>query len=198
VTKHLREVLESWEAIDREISLRGRCWQLVHLARAQAKDLDRIGHLGAVVTTNPISYLYRSGVDALREDGEGEDWLPHRDLLHARIPFALATDNKPADPFLALWSVVAREDMSTGAVIGPGQRLTVSQALRAMTVGAAYVLGRERELGSLAPGKLADLAVLNSDPLDVRASGLRNIRVRLTMVGGRPVHLDDPPQGAQL
>jgi len=197
VTNRLSEVLDSWEAIDCERPLRGRRWQLVHLARARSGDLKRIRRLGAVVTTNPISYLYRSGVEALRQDGDGEDWLPHKDLLSARIPFALATDNKPADPFLALWAVVVREDQSTGRVIGPGQRLTPAQGLRALTLGGAYILEREDQLGSLAPGKLADLAVLSADPLSVPASELGSIQVRLTMVGGRPVHLDDPPKGAE-
>ena len=194
VTNHLEEVLETWEGVDREASLRGRRWVLVHLARVKA-DLARIRRLGAVVTTNPISYLYRSGAEALKGGGTGEDFIPHRDLLRARIPFALATDNKPPDPFLALQSVVARADLGTGKVIGPGQRLTPYQALRAMSLGGAYVVGRERELGSLTPGRLADLAVLSDDPLSV--SKLREIRVRLTMVGGRPVYRNDPPKGAE-
>lgn len=196
VTRQLGEVLEIWEAIDRETPLKGRRWQLVHLARAGAPDLDRIRRLDAVVTTNPISYLYRSGAEGLDGGSQGTDWLPHRDLLRARIRFALNTDNKPPDPFLALWAVVARENLS-GAVIGPSQRLTPLEALRALTLGGAYIMGRERELGSLAPGKLADLAVLNDDPLSMPVSKLREIKVRLTMVGGRPVHRDDPPKGAE-
>ena len=196
VSRQLGDVLEIWGAINRETPLRGRRWLLVHLSRARAPDLERIRRLGAVVTTNPISYLYRSGAEVLDASGQGGDWLPHRDLLRARIPFALATDNKPPDPFLALWSVVAREDRSR-AVIGPSQRLTPLQALGALTRGGAYVIGRERELGSLTPGKLADLAVLSDDPLAVPLSELRRLRVRLTMVGGRPVHQDDPPKGAE-
>jgi predicted amidohydrolase YtcJ len=197
VTNQLREVLDAWEGVDRESPLRRRRWQLIHLARARASDLDRIRRVGAVVVTNPISYLYRSGAEALNAGRTGEDWLPHRALLRARVPFALGTDNKPPDPFLALRAVVARQDLSTGAVIGPNQRLTPAEALRAFTLGGACVLGREHKLGSLTPGKLADLAVLSSDPLSVPVSELPDIRVRLTMVGGRPVHRHDPPEGAE-
>lgn len=85
--------------------------------------------------------------------------------------------------------------VAPGAVVGPGQRLTAHQALRALTRGGSHIIGRGLELGSLSPGKLADLAVLTDDPLSVPVAGLRQIRVRMTMVEGRPVHRDDPPKG---
>jgi predicted amidohydrolase YtcJ len=131
----------------------------------------------------------------MRDIGDGEEWLPHRELIRERIPFGIGTDNKIADPFVALWSVVAREDFS-GSVIGARQRLTVKQALRQLTLGGAAVIGRERELGSLAPGKLADLVVLSDNPLRMRTRDIPKIRARLTMVGGRVVHREQPPKGA--
>jgi hypothetical protein len=91
---------------------------------------------------------------------------------------------------------VAREGFS-GSVIGPRQRLTVNQALRQLTVGGAVVIGRERELGSLAPGKLADLVVLNDNPLSMPVARIPEIRIRLTMVGGMPVHRENAPKGAE-
>ena len=93
-----------------------------------------------------------------------------------------------------LWSIVARENFA-GEVIGRSQRLTVRQALRQLTLDGAAVLGREREVGSLKPGKLADLAVLSDDPLSIPVADLPKIRVRLTIVGGEVVHREDPPRG---
>jgi predicted amidohydrolase YtcJ len=191
----LEELLEIWEEIDKEAPLRGQRWVLVHLARVTARQMQRIKRLGAVATTNPLSHIYSPRSHRMRDIGDGAEWLPHRELIRQGIPFGIGTDNKIADPFVALWSVVAREDFA-GGVIGSRQRVTVNQALRQLTAGGARVIGRERELGSLAPGKLADLVVLSDNPLSLRLADIPKIRARLTMVGGRPVHRENPPQGA--
>jgi len=71
-------------------------------------------------------------------------------------------------------------------VQAPGERIGVERALRAITVDAAYVLGIDRELGSLEVGKLADLAILDDDPTAVAPSAIRKIKVVGTVLGGRP------------
>ena len=192
----LDELLEIWEGIDKEAPLRGQRWVLVHLARVTPRQMQRIHRLGAVATTNPLSHIYSPRSHRMRDIGDGEEWLPHRELLRQRVSFGIGTDNKIADPFVALWSVVAREDFS-GGTIGPRQRLTAQQALRQLTAGGAGVIGRERELGTLAPGKLADLVVLGDNPLATPVTDIPKIRARLTMVGGRLVHREDAPKGAE-
>jgi predicted amidohydrolase YtcJ len=189
VTRCLPEVLDVWEAIDREQPLRDRRWVLVHLNAATPAQLARIRRLGAVATTNPISYLYRSaGDEVARLGGAADQLLPHRSLARLRIPFGLATDNKPADPWVAFAAVVARRDLRTGAVVGPGERLTRAQALAALTLGGATVTFAERERGRLAPGWAADLAVLEHDPLTAPLDELVGQTARLTMVDGEIVH----------
>lgn len=196
VGARLEELLEIWEEIDKEAPLRAQRWVLVHLARVTARQMQRIKRLGAAATTNPLSHIYSPGSHRTRDIGDGQDWLPHRDLIRNRIPFGVGTDNKIADPFLALWSIVARKSFS-GKLIGPGQSLTVNQALGQSTAGGAAVIGRAHELGSLAPGKLADLVVLSEDPLSMSIADLPKIRVRLAMVGGVAVYRQDPPRGAE-
>lgn len=192
ITRCLAEVLETWEAVDRAVPLRGRRWVLVHLNEARPDDLRRIRRLGAVVTTNPISYLWRSAAEeAARIPGPAEWLMPHRSLARMGIPFGLATDNKPADPWLAFRAVVERRDMTTGEPVGPGQRLGRPAALRALTVGGARVTLAERDRGVLAPGRAADLAVLDRDPLTAPLEEIAALQCRLTMVGGRLVHGGD-------
>jgi len=189
VTRCLPEVLDAWEAVARRHPIRDRRWVLVHLNAADAGQLARIRRLGAVATTNPISYLWRSAADeAAKLPGGAETLLPHRSLLRQRIPFGLATDNKPADPWLAFAAVVARRDMTSGEVLGPAERLRRVDALRALTVGGAWITEAEREAGVLAPGRWADLAVLDGDPLALPLEALPEMTVRLTMVGGDVVH----------
>ncbi|MGW4564858.1 amidohydrolase [Streptomyces sp. NPDC004561] len=71
---------------------------------------------------------------------------------------------------------------------GPDQALTASQALRAMTVNAAWAAGEERHAGRLAVGHRADLTVLAEDPLEVSDTDLAGLPVLLTVVAGRPTH----------
>lgn len=192
VTRCLPEVLETWEAVAAHTPIRRLRWVLVHLNVATPAELDRIRRLGAVVTTNPISYLWRSGAAELgKAGGAAEALLPHRSLLARRIPLGLATDNKPPDPWLAFIAAVARRDMASGAVLGPAERLSRLQALRTLTVGGAWLTFAERERGVLAPGRAADLAVLDRDPLRAPVEELSSVRCRMTMVDGRVVHASD-------
>jgi predicted amidohydrolase YtcJ len=189
VTRCLPEVLDVWEAIASRHPIRDRRWVLVHLNAATPAQLARIRRLGLVATTNPISYLYRSAGDEVAKlGGDAEQLLPHRSLARHRIAFGIATDNKPADPWVAFAAVVARRDMRTDVVVGPGQRLTRGQALTALTRGGAVVTFAERERGTLAPGWAADLAVLEHDPLTAPLAELVGQTARLTMVGGDLVH----------
>ncbi len=188
VTRCLPDVLDAWEAIARRHPIRDLRWVLVHLNDATPAQLARIRRLGAVATTNPISYLWRSAADEVARLGiPAERLLPHRSLARHRIPFGLATDNKPADPWLAFAAVVTRRDMASGASIGPRERLTRAQALHALTVGGAWVTFAERERGRLAPGYAADLAVLERDPLTAPLEELAGQTARLTMVGGQVI-----------
>ena len=188
VTRCLPEVLDVWEDIATRHPIRERRWVLVHLNAATPAQLRRIRGLGAVATTNPISYLYRSaGDEVARLGGAAEQLLPHRSLARARIPFGIATDNKPADPWAAFAAVVARRDMRTGVVVGERERLTRSQALTALTRGGAFVTFAEAQRGRLAPGWAADLAVLEHDPLTAPLEALVGQTARLTLVGGRVV-----------
>ena len=189
VTRCLPEVLDVWEDVARRHPIQALRWVLVHLNAATPAQLARIRRLGAVATTNPISYLYRSaGDEVARLGGAADQLLPHRSLARHHIPFGIATDNKPADPWVAFAAVVARRDMRTGAVIGERERLTRGQALAALTHGGAWVTFAERERGRLAPGWAADLAVLEHDPLAAPLEDLVGQTARLTMVGGEVVH----------
>jgi hypothetical protein len=72
----------------------------------------------------------------------------------------------------------------SGSVIGPGQRMTIHEALRAHTMGAAYAAHEEKIKGSLEPGKLADICVWTENPYALPLPQLYNTTIDLTMVGG--------------
>jgi hypothetical protein len=189
ISRGADEVLSTWEAIDRETPIRDLRWVLVHaLELDPARDFPRIKRLGAVLTTQPSSYIYRSGQAALRRGVDEGTYMAYREYVEQALPWALSTDNKPYWMLWTLWCAVARREMAEGRVIGPAQKLGVLEALRAMSLGGAYVSFEEHRRGSLELGKQADLLVLSADPLAVDEDALKGLRVDLTMVGGRIVH----------
>jgi predicted amidohydrolase YtcJ len=193
VTRCLPEVLDAWEAVAAKVPIRHLRWTLVHLHVATPAQVARIKRLGAVATTNPISYLWRSGAtEAARVGADVEHMIPHASLARRRVPFGLATDNKPANPWLAFAAAVERRDMVSGALLGPRERLSRLQGLRALTVGGAWLTFAETDRGTLAPGMAADLAVLDRDPLGAPIEEVAELTATLTMVGGVIVHEHRP------
>lgn len=149
--------------------------QLAHLAR-----------LGVVVVSQP-SFVYDFGDRYADQLGpERTAWLYRgQSFLDAGIRLVGSTDRPlPGDPLRAIQTLVDRT-CRTGHVISPQERTSVSAALSAFTVDAAWALRREDRLGRVAPGFLADLTVLAHNPLEVDPSGIAAIPVRGTVVDGR-------------
>jgi len=188
VTRCLPEVLEIWEAIAARRALRPLRWVLVHLQVATSADIARIRRLGVGATTNPISYLWRSGTAEVERAGGAEVLIPHKSLVRAHISVGLATDNKPPDPWLAFGAACDRRDMTSGRILGAGERLGRIEGLRALTTAGAWLAFAERDRGMLTPGRLADLAVIDRDPLTAPLDSLHELSCSLTVVGGQVIH----------
>jgi predicted amidohydrolase YtcJ len=90
----------------------------------------------------------------------------------------------PAQPLVNAWVAVNRLS-DQGEVFGPEERLTVDEAMRAITIDAAYILGMENEIGSLRAGKKADFTIVDQDPYEVDPTALRDIAVLGTVFEGR-------------
>ena len=111
---------------------------------------------------------------------------PCNTALTIGVPLSIHSDTPvtPIDPLFIMWCAVNRQT-ATGHVLGPDERVTAAQALRAVTLGAAYTLHLDHRIGSIDVGKFADFAVLAEDPLDVDPMAIRDIQVRGTVLGGR-------------
>ncbi|CAB1370379.1 amidohydrolase [Denitratisoma oestradiolicum] len=159
---------------------------LVHAQTARLDQLDRMARL-SVIPSFFSAHTYYWG-DRHRDIFLGPEraanisptrWAKQKGL---RFSVHLDTPVAPMNPRLLLWSTVNRLS-SSGQPIGPEQRLTVMEALRAMTIDAAWQIHQENRIGSLEPGKLADMVVLSDDPRK-RPEALRNLKVDATLVGG--------------
>lgn len=106
--------------------------------------------------------------------------------LRIGTPVAIHSDEPvtPMAPLFSMWCAVNRLTAS-GAVLGPDERVTAPQALQVVTLGGAWTLRMEHEIGSITPGKRADLTVLADDPLAVDPRAIRDVPVLGTISGGR-------------
>ena len=188
VREPLEEVLNVFEAVDRDIPLKGRRWTLAHVLQTTDSQLERIRNMGLLVETIPLTELWLRGTPYLDNPGLADTAVAHRRYLERGVDFSFGTDNKPYNPFATLWAAVARRERVTDRVLGADQCLTRLEALRAFTVGGAKYSFDEERRGSLEPGKLADLAVLSDDLLEMPEAEIPNIQSHLTMLGGRTVH----------
>jgi predicted amidohydrolase YtcJ len=118
------------------------------------------------------------------------EWMfAHRSFLDYGIPVAPASDFTPGpfEPMMAIQSMVTRKDVQ-GRVWGPSQRISVAEAMRICTMNGAYASFEENIKGSLTPGKLADIVILDSDPHDVDPDSIVDIKVLQTILGGRTTY----------
>ncbi|SDN62477.1 hypothetical protein SAMN05216196_1011105 [Lutimaribacter pacificus] len=109
-----------------------------------------------------------------------------RTALDAGVRVALHSDAPvtPLGPLFTAWCAVNRKTMS-GRTLGAAQRITVDEALYAITMGAAHTLKMDDEIGSIETGKRADFAILGHDPLSVDPMALKDVPVLGTVLGGR-------------
>lgn len=178
-----------YERLQREQPRRDPRFRFEHCTVLTPALIQRIKALGAIPT--PFSsYVYFHGEKMTEYGAERtERMFPMRWFLDAGIPVTMGSDYPPGpfEPMMALTSMLTRTDIR-GTTWGANQRITFEEALRVLTVNGAYASFEEGLKGSLSVGKLADLAVLASDPRQEPASEIVNIKVERTMVGGQWVY----------
>ena len=136
--------------------------------------------LGVVLVQNPLHLALPPGMVESRLGRRRTGFQPLRAAAAAGIPIAFGSDGPP-NPFLGIM-------MATTNPNNPSQRLTREQAVTAYTRGSAYAEMAENEKGTLAPGMLADLAVLSQDIFTVPVAALPATRSVMTVLGGRVVY----------
>jgi len=163
-----------------------------HAGYPTAEQVRRMAKLG-MITVNQPRYLYDSGDEFLSRLGDRAHGLqPLRAELEAGITVVLSSDSDVATyrPLEVIASAIARRTLR-GAPIGRDQALTLEEALFAYTIDAAFALRLEDRLGSLEPGKSADLVVIDGDLETASADELTDLGVWKTFVGGRPAYEAD-------
>lgn len=154
---------------------------------AQARRLKALGGLASV---NNYFVHYRSQLHSSEGFGPDRAEATARlgSLAREGVTFALHSDFSlvltPISPLTAVWIAVNRLGLDGKTILAPGERISLDRAMRAITIDAAHILGRDHKIGSIEVGKLADFTVLDADPYEVEEAAIRDIGVHATILGG--------------
>jgi predicted amidohydrolase YtcJ len=182
---NIGHVIDAYEAVDAEFGITDLRWGLQHGDLATEDQLQRLKNLNVGISTsgfrwqstaaappaNPVGPLFPQMV------ASGVQLGLHEDGVHIA----------PHNPWYALHYATTGLNV-VGVQINPGQQISRQQALHMYTRGNAWYLNREDVLGSIEPGKFADLLVLDKDYFTVSDEEMRRIRPVMTVVDGQIVH----------
>ena len=182
-------VLDAYEQVEKANGARDRRLRMTHIFSLTPDDLLRLVRLSVVPDMQPAFCCSIS--------------LPHRThrwqtLEKEGAPLAFSSDwpcSWPPDPFAGIQEAVTRQSRGRGGDASakaeyflPEERVSVEQALKSYTQASAYARFSEKQIGTLEPGKAADLVVLSQDLLTVPHDQIAGTRAVMTMVGGRVVY----------
>ncbi len=181
------EQLDAWEKVNKDIPIRNLHWSLAHVPQLSERNAERLAAMGAGATTTSMSYT-----NVIRGRVEPKPSGPmYRMMLDKGVHVGAGTDTFLGhfNPWHNIYFMTTGLAIN-GAPVNTAQKISRLEALRIYTMGSAWHSADDAKLGSLETGKLADLAVLSDDYLNVSDHQVRKIRSLLTMVDGKIMFAD--------
>jgi predicted amidohydrolase YtcJ len=170
-----------------------RRWRIEHAQHLRPEDFERFAKLGVIASVQPYHAIddgrwaeKRIGHERCKTTYAFRTFLDHG----VRLAFGSDWTVAPLNPMLGLYAAVTRATLDGKNPNGwfPEQKLTLKEALEAYTLGSAYAEFREKEKGSLVPGKLGDVVILDTDLFAIAPEKIKDAAVCWTIVGGRVVY----------
>jgi len=187
-----RETLDIYEeAFSAHPEKKDLRWRIEHAQHLSPADIPRFGRLGVIPSMQGV-HCTSDGPWVVKKIGEErarEGAYVWRKLIAGGAVICNGTDApvEDVDPIPSFYATVSRK-MKDGTVFFPEERLTREEALRTYTLNGAYAAFQEDLLGSLQPGKLADITVLSQDIMTVPEDEILKTEVVMTIVGGRVLY----------
>jgi hypothetical protein len=185
------EVLAGYEAANAEESIVGKRWGIEHAFIGRRDHLPRMKNLGLFLSLQ--DHLYLAGPSLVKYWGRQRAFLttPVKMYLDAGLPVSGGTDSSvvPYSPLWVIYHFVTRDTIS-GGPMGIDQKISRKEALQMVTRNHWYLTFEEDTKGVIAPGRFADMVVLPEDIMTVPAKRIEQMRIMMTMVGGKVVYRD--------
>jgi predicted amidohydrolase YtcJ len=187
-------LLDGYEFVDRIVPIKDLRFCITHANFPSQQNLERCQRLGVVADVQP-AWLYKDGDTLLKVLGKErirwfqpyKSWLKYTTIgggSDHMIKLDPRKATNPWDPWLGIETAISRK-LESGLVLVPEECLTREEALRLYTINNAYLGREEKDKGTLEPGKLADLIVIDRDYLTCPVADIGTTRVLTTIVGGK-------------
>ena len=187
----ISRALDVFEAVNRDVPLKGLHWFIDHAETITPRNIDRIRVLeGGIAIQHRMAYQGEYFVDRYGEERAAHA-PPIGRMLAAGVPVGAGTDATRVasyNPFVSLYWLVTGRTVGGAQLYSDANRLDRMEALRLWTVGSAWFSNEQGQKGSLVPGQLADLAVLSADYFSVPKDEIKRLESVLTIVGGKTVY----------
>jgi predicted amidohydrolase YtcJ len=184
-----------YEEVNREIPFAGLHWFFDHCETISDRNIERIKALGGgIAIQHRMAFQGEYFVDRYGAK-QAQRTPPIRRMLELGVPVGAGTDATRVasyNPFVALYWLVTGKTVGGTALYPENNRLERMEALRLFTVGSSWFSSDEGKKGSIAPGQLADLAVLSADYFSIPEEEIKRLESVLTVVGGRVVYAAAP------
>jgi predicted amidohydrolase YtcJ len=167
-----------------------RRWRIEHSQHMAEKDFKRYAELGVIASVQPYHAIddgrfaeKRIGSDRIKRTYAFRTFLDN----HVRLAFGTDWTVAPLSPMWTIYAAVTRATLDGKNPDGwvPEQKLKVSEAVEAYTMGSAYAEFQENVKGSITPGKFADMVLLGDDIFKLQPAAIKDVQVEMTMVGGK-------------
>jgi predicted amidohydrolase YtcJ len=194
--KSVRLALDAYQAAAEANHTRDARPRIEHIETITAQDIPRFGKLGVIASFQPLHAYPNDNVLHVWARNAGTErtqraWVWHSvESTGGALAFGSDWPVVTLNPWPGVQNALTRrtrEGDPPGGFVPP-ERISLEDAIKAYTLGAAFAGRREKTEGSLEPGKLADLIVLSQDPFKIRPEQIANTEVMLTMVGGKAVY----------
>jgi predicted amidohydrolase YtcJ len=183
-------ILDIYSEIEKAHGPADRRFRIEHAQHMAAKDFDRFAQLGVIASVQPYHAIDdgRFAEARIGHDRASRTYAFRTFLNHGvRLAFGTDWDVAPLNPMLGIYAAVTRATLDGKNPNGwfPEQKLTVTEAVEAYTMGSAYAEFQENQKGSITSGKLADMVLLDRDIFAIPPEQIRDTKVVTTIVGGK-------------
>lgn len=189
--ENITPFLDALEALDARMPLDGLRWSLEHAETITPENIARVKKLGGGIALDHKMALHGDAFIRTHGPEEALHTPRLRTLVDSGIPLAMSTDAFRAatfNPWVGLSWMVTGKSVSGSEVLAKEDRLTRAEALKLFTAGGAWFMNADAEIGVLAPGRLADFAILDRDYFTVPDEQIKSVSSVLTVLNGRVVY----------